>query len=65
MENFNPRTQIAVIWSVDDVQTLRPELTDEQAVDVLRRAQDKHDANYGITWDVLESHAYVLYPPAP
>ena len=47
------RRQIAVIWSVEDVQEIRPDLTDEQAWDVLEHAERHHDATIGINWDVL------------
>lgn len=51
------RRQIAVIWSVEDVQQVRAELTDAQAWEVLQATQQAHDATIGINWDVLASHA--------
>jgi hypothetical protein len=59
------RRQIAVVWSIDDVQELRPDLTDDQAWEVLERASDEHDAGIGITWSVLECHAEMLFGDAP
>jgi hypothetical protein len=59
------RRQIASIWSVEDVQSIRPDLTDEQALAVLKAAEDGHDATIGINWDVLECHAQMLYGDAP
>ena len=56
------RDRIAIVWNIDDVQELRPDLTDEQAREVLQQAQDRHDAGIGINWDVLEIHADELFP---
>ena len=49
-------------WHCADVQTVRPDLTDEQALDVLLTAKHYHDANVGINWDVLKIWADELYP---
>jgi hypothetical protein len=59
---FNPNTQIAIIWSITDVKEVRPDLTDEQAMDVLLRVESKHDANIGVNWDTLAYWANYLYP---
>ncbi|MBX9791387.1 MAG: hypothetical protein K2Y37_20900 [Pirellulales bacterium] len=56
------RRQIAVIWSVEDVQAVREDLTDDQAWDVLKRCDRKHDCNLGITWDTIEIVADDLFP---
>lgn len=57
--------QIAVVWSIEDVQETRPELTDEQAWAVLQAVSHYHDATIGINWDVLACHAAMLFPRAP
>ncbi len=59
------KDQMAFIWSVDDVQSVRPDLTDEQAWEVLLHAKRNHDANFGINWDVLSVIAESLYGDAP
>lgn len=59
------RHQIAVIWSVEDVQEVRPDLSDEQAWQVLQNADRRHDATIGINWDTLECHADMLFGAAP
>jgi hypothetical protein len=59
------RCQIAPIWSVGDVQSVRPDLTDGQAWEVLQAAGRQHDASIGITWEVLRSHADGLFGDAP
>src|SRR5262249_48837057 len=48
------RGQIAVVWSVEDVQEVRPDLTEEQAREVLSQVERQHDATLGVTWDTLE-----------
>ena len=62
MENFDPNTQIAVIWSVEDVKSIRSELDDEQAMRVLWYCKEFHDAEIGINWDVISTAAEDLYP---
>jgi hypothetical protein len=55
------RRQIAAVWSIDDVQSVRPGLTGEQAWEVLQDAERRHDACIGITWEVLRCHADSLF----
>lgn len=59
------RHQIAVIWSIEDVQEIRPDLTEEQAWDVLQETRRRHDATLGISWDTLEFHANSMFGDAP
>lgn len=54
--------EIAIIWSAEDVLSIRPDLTPDQALDVLQRVDHKHDATIGINWDVLDCHASWMYP---
>jgi hypothetical protein len=54
--------QIAAIWSVEDVQEIRPDLTEDQAWEVLDLVGDKHDAEWGITWTMLQDVADALFP---
>lgn len=53
---------IADLWHIEDVQQVRPDLTDQQAWSVLRACMDDRDANIGINWDVVGIHAAVLFP---
>jgi hypothetical protein len=62
MNDFNPERQIAIIWDVEDVQSIRPGLDDDQAMCVLGAVENKHDASIGVNWDVLEFWADELYP---
>jgi hypothetical protein len=57
-ENFT----IAIVWSVGDVQVLRPDLTVLQCIEVLQRVKRQHDAEHGISWDTLENVAENLFP---
>ncbi len=57
--------QVAVIWEVDDVLVLRPELTDDQAWEVLKDAYDYHDAGIGLNWESIEATAESLFGPEP
>ncbi len=59
-----PADEIAIVWRIDDVKEVRPDLTDEQCRAVLRQADESHDATIGINWEVLETHADDLFPCA-
>ena len=53
---------IGVIWCIQDVQQVRPDLTDDQAWEVLQEVERKHDAEWGINWTTLEQFAEELFP---
>jgi len=59
---INNERQIAIIWDLDDVLSIREDLTDEQAMQVLQEAKKNHDANVGISWDMLDYWADQLFP---
>ncbi len=59
------RRQIAVIWNIEDVQEVRPDLSEEQCWHVLQAADRYHDATIGINWDVLSCQAQILFGFAP
>jgi hypothetical protein len=54
--------KIAAIWSIEDVKGKRPDLTDEQAWEVLEEVGRKHDASWGITWITLEMVTDQMFP---
>jgi len=56
------RRQVAVVWSIEDVKSLRPDLTDDQAWDVLEQAYDVHDCEWGFTWTHLQTVADDMFP---
>ncbi len=53
---------VAMIWSVEDVRGIRPDLTGEQAFEVLDEVRRKHDAEYGVNWTTLACMADILFP---
>jgi hypothetical protein len=56
------RRMIAAIWCIEDVQTVRPDLTDDNAWEVLQAVDAKKDAGLGITWITIEFFAHGLFP---
>ena len=56
------RHQIAIIWCVEDMQEIRPDLTEDQCWAVLTAAKRHHDANLGINWETLSCQAATLFP---
>jgi hypothetical protein len=56
------RCQIAHIWGIEDVAEVRPDLTGEQAWEVLRYADRRINSDLGISWDTLSIYADELYP---
>ena len=59
------RRQIAAIWGIEDVQSIRPDLSEEQAWEVLQMVDRHKDAELGITWLTLEMAAEDLFGDAP
>lgn len=57
----NPDDYIVIKWHIDDVKDVRPDLTDEQAREVLQSAKRYHDADIGINWGVLAKHARFIF----
>jgi hypothetical protein len=62
MNDFDPTRQVAIVWSIEDVQQVRPDLNDDQCMEVLGAVVDKHDACIGVSWDTLEVWADYCYP---
>jgi hypothetical protein len=54
--------QISIKWHIDDVLSVRPNLTKVQASKVLEHLKRKHDANTGINWEVIEIVSDMLFP---
>jgi hypothetical protein len=59
------RRQVAVVWCVEDVKHVRPDLTEDQAWQVLQQCYDKHDCEWGFTWTYLQDVAADLFPKQP
>ena len=56
--------KIALVWCIEDVQDVRPDLTNEQAWEVLRQVKHYHDADIGVNWYTLEWNAEDLFGDA-
>jgi len=57
---IDEKTQIAVVWSVEDVLSVCPDLTKKQAMDVLLACKESH-CIAGISWDVISDTAVGMY----
>lgn len=49
------KTQIEIIWSVDDIRSLGYECTNQQGMKVLNFIKEYHDCNYGINWATIDN----------
>lgn len=56
------RRQVTVIWGIEDVQSVRPDLTDEQAWEVLLECRHLHDCELGFNWLLIDTVADDLFP---
>ena len=54
--------QISINWHLDDVLSVRPNLTKLQASTVLEHIKKNHNATVGINWDVIEIVSDILFP---
>jgi len=61
-ELLKQRKQIAIIWGIEDVQDMRPDLEDQQAYEVLQSCKDNHDASYGMSREDIWIHAESMFP---
>lgn len=52
---------IEIKWTVEDVQSVCPELTDGQAMVVLDYVLKNHDANQGINWGIIEAASELIW----
>ena len=58
------RREIAIVWCIDDVKEVRPDLNEDQCWQVLQHAKRHHDATVGISWEVLDIVAGILFGDA-
>ena len=68
---YTSTNSIAIIWSIEDVKQqleslnenygIDLELSDENCMEVLHNVVDKHDANYGVTWENIYQSIEYLY----
>ena len=57
LDSIKKGDSIVILWSINDVlyqaENDEVKITTEQAREVLRMAEDYHDANHGISWETL------------
>ena len=62
--DFDPETQIAIIWGLEDVKSLAKDnhinITDQQALEILHKIEKQHDATIGVNWEVISCHLSML-----
>jgi len=61
-ELLKERRQVAVIWSIEDVQAVRSDLAEGHAWEVLQRCEKVHDCEFGFTWLLIETVAEDMFP---
>jgi hypothetical protein len=59
------RREIAIVWNIHDVKEVRPDLTDDQAWEVLQQVERKQDVLVGVDQDLLRCVAEELFGPPP
>ena len=64
-ELLQRQRQVAVTWCIADVKHVRPDLTDDQAWEVLEECRDRHDCEWGFTWTFIGDVADELFGDAP
>ena len=61
MKQINEDT-IALHWTTEDVMNQCDWLTKEQAREVLSMCLHQHDANHGVSWEIIDIWAYQMFP---
>lgn len=61
-EILGANRMIAHLWCVEDVQSERPDLSADQAWEVLQAVERNLDSNHGWSWDDLRETAERLFP---
>jgi len=57
--DFPDDTEVAyMLWLPEDVKTIRSDVTDEEAGEVIHLTERYKDAGIGISWDTLEHHLH-------
>lgn len=56
------RGRVADIWWIEDVLTVRPDLSRNQAWDVLQLCVRRLDSAFGFTWNLVGAAADDLFP---
>lgn len=63
-KNRELTTEISITWNASDIRKLAEERgyqipTDEECSEILEELLDKHDAEIGINWDIIEEYLAV------
>ena len=53
---------IQIAWTTDDVQLARPDLTENQAWEILKAIQNENNHRIEVNWDTVGGMATWLYP---
>jgi hypothetical protein len=64
-EALEERRQVAVIWSIDHVREIRPDLSADQSWEVLTTCRARWGSCQGIDWQTIEKTAEELFGPKP
>ena len=64
MTNDMDTDRIFLSWAIEDIwaDDVAPQLTRDEAREVLERAKSKHDCNYGVSWQTLTDTALCVFP---
>ena len=54
------RNELIIIWNIDDVRTIEPNMSLENCRLVLAHALETHDADRGINWQVFQQSVDVI-----
>lgn len=60
-EVFDRSRSVAIVWTIEDVKAIRPDLTDEQCMAVLKYNRDQNP-ELSYTSHILQDTADELYP---
>lgn len=60
--NFEEQDTCTIVWHVDDVLSVRPDLSNDQARQILYQLKNNHDASIGINWEVIDIYAATVFP---
>ena len=58
---YDKSREIAIIWGIGDVLAVRPDLSDDQCMEVLANVHQNQDAERGVNWDVISDAAENMF----
>lgn len=64
-EVLEEQRQIAILFTIDDVKEIRPDLTDDQAWQVLKNCRTRFRQCQSIDCEAIQMHTQELYGPPP